>query len=91
MSVVLLNKFGLNLAGRALGIKTFPIIVKEYEAPYELDFNEVFSIGSSFADEVVAKLAKLNEGEIKVFNSNSVIRKCLNDVADEQGFRVLFV
>lgn len=91
MSIVDLKRFGLNLAGRPLGIKTFPIIQKEYSAPYELDFEGVFSIGSSFADEVVAKLASLNQGVIKIHNSNSVIDKCLTDVSREQGFEIILI
>lgn len=86
MSMVNLKKFGLNLSGRPLGISSFTIILAENTAPYELDFNGVFSIGSSFADEVVAKLAELNGGKIKVVNSNNVINKCLKDVAQEKGF-----
>lgn len=89
MSVVMLKKFGMNLSGRPLGISTFPIIVSQHEAPFELDFSEVFSIGSSFADEVVAKLAELNGGEIKIINSSNVVNKCLKDVAKEKGFKLI--
>lgn len=60
MSLVNLKRFGINLAGRPLGIQSFPIIIKEYEKPFDLDFQDVFSIGSSFADEVVARLAEMN-------------------------------
>lgn len=90
MSTVSLKRFGINLSGRPLGISTLPVILKEYQAPYALDFKEVFSIGSSFADEVVAKLAEINGGEIRVLNSTNVINKCLKDVANEKGFKLLF-
>lgn len=91
MSVVELKRFGINLSGRPLGIRTFPIIVGDYERPYELDFNGVFSMGSSFADEVVATLAELNGGEIKILNSSNVLNKCLHDVAKEKGFKLIFI
>ncbi len=89
MSIVDLKRFGLNLSGRPLGISTYPIILKEYSAPYELDFAGVYSVGSSFADEVIAKLAQLNGGEIVIRNSNSVIQKCLNDVAEEHDIKLI--
>jgi hypothetical protein len=88
MSKVVLKKFGLNLSGRPLGISSLPIILNENQAPFELDFDGVFSIGSSFADEVVAKLAEKNGGKIKVYNSTNVINKCLKDVAKEKGFEI---
>lgn len=89
MNLVNLKRFGLNLSGRPLGISSLPVILAEYEAPYELDFDGVFSIGSSFADEVVAKLAELNGGSIKIVNSTNVINKCLKDVSKEKGFIIL--
>lgn len=86
MSTVSLKKFGLNLSGRPLGISSFPIILAEHQPPFELDFEGVYSIGSSFADEVVAKLAELNGGNIRILNSTNVINKCLRDVAKEKRF-----
>jgi hypothetical protein len=90
MNIVNLSRFGLNLSGRPLGITAYPIVLKEYEPPYELDFKDVNSIGSSFADEVVAKLAVLNGGQIVIHNSKNVISKCLNDVAKEHKFKLIF-
>ncbi len=90
MSIIKLVKYGQNLAGRALGMTTYPIIVSNYEAPYELDFQEVNSIGSSFADEVVAKLAALNGGTIKIWNSSRVIDKCLRDVSTDKKFTLIY-
>ena len=90
MSKVTLKKFGLNLSGRSLGMSSLPIILAENQAPYEIDFEGVFSIGSSFADEVVAKLAELNGGKIRVHNSSTVINKCLKDVAKDKKFVLEF-
>ena len=89
MSIIKLKKYGLNLAGRPLGIKTFSIIINEYQPPFELDFEGVNSIGSSFADEVIAKLADLNNGKIKILNSSRIINKCLNDVAEDKQFELI--
>ncbi len=89
MSIVNLSRFGLNLSGRALGISAFPIIMKEFQIPYELDFMDVNSIGSSFADEVVVRLAELNGGEIVIHNSKGVINKCLKDVAKEFNIKLI--
>jgi hypothetical protein len=91
MNLVQLRRFGLNLTGRPLGIQTLPIILKEYARPFDLDFSGVFSIGSSFADEVVAKLAEMNGGQIKIYNSTNVIKKCLRDVATEKMFDLEFL
>lgn len=91
MSLIPLKKFGLNLSGRPLGIQAYSIIINEFNTPFELDFSGVFSIGSSFADEVVAKLAVSNGGEIKIFNSTNIVKKCLKDVASEKGFKLEFV
>ena len=90
MSLVKLRKYGMNLSGRPLGISTFSIIAKEFQAPYELDLEGVVSMGSSFADEVVAKLAKMNKESITIFNSNPIVRKCLDDVAKDKKFQILY-
>jgi hypothetical protein len=90
MSIIPLKRFGINLSGRPLGMSSLTVILQDYQAPYTLDFKEVFSIGSSFADEVVAKLAELNGGEIQILNSSTVINKCLKDVAKEKGFKLTF-
>jgi hypothetical protein len=91
MNIVKLKDFGLNLSGRPLGIQAYGIIIKKYQKPFELDFVEVFSIGSSFADEVVAKLADLNGGTIAIHNCVRVARKCLEEVAKDKGFQLNFV
>lgn len=90
MSRIELKKYGMNLSGRPLGMSTFKIIISEFKPPFELDFAGVLSIGSSFADEVVAKLAELNQGEIKVDNANRIIKKCLEDVSLDKKFEIIY-
>lgn len=91
MSMVVLKKFGLNLSGRPQGIQAFGVIVDKLGPPYELDFTDIFSIGSSFADEVVAELARLNGGIVKVYNSNRIIQKCLKAVAKDKEIEILYL
>lgn len=90
MNVIKLKKYGINLSGRGHGMNTYLMIINEHEGPYELDFEGVFSIGSSFADEVVAKLAKASNNKIMILNSTNVINKCLKDVAKDKGFNLLY-
>lgn len=86
MSVIKLSSYGLNLTGRPFGIQTYQRIKAEFLPPYEIDFQEVFSLGSSFADEVIAKLAEENGGKIKIYHSSRVIDLCLDEVASDFGF-----
>ena len=86
MSVIKLSNYGLNLTGRPLGILTYQRIKDEFSPPYELDLQGVYSIGSSFADEVIAKLAAENGGVIKIAHSSRVIDRCLDEVAKDFGF-----
>lgn len=90
MNEIKMKIFGINLTGRAQGISALSVILSQYQAPFVLDFTDVFSIGSSFADEVVAKLAEKNGGQINILNSSVVINKCLKDVAQEKGFVLNF-
>lgn len=90
MSTINMKLFGLNLSGRPLGIQVFKIISKDHDPIYELDFEGVISIGSSFADEVVAKLAKKNGGEIKILNSSRIIDKCLKEVSRDMNFELVY-
>ena len=89
MSLIKLKEYGLNLAGRPFGIQTYQHIKGKYSIPYQVDFEGVFSVGSSFADEVIAKLAEDNGGQIQVANASRVINKCLNEVAKDNNFKIL--
>lgn len=86
MSLIKLSYYGLNLSGRPFGIQTYQKIKGQFQAPYSVDFEGVFSIGSSFADEVIAKLAEENGGTITVYNSSRVIDRCLEEVAKDNNF-----
>lgn len=88
MSLINLYEFGLNLSGRPVGKSSYSVIRNNNEGPYELDFTRVMSVGSSFSDEVVGKLANDNGGSIVVINANRVIRKCLDNLKVEKGIDI---
>jgi anti-anti-sigma regulatory factor len=80
--------YGQDLSGRDFGKQTFKEISEKYGFPISLDFAEVGSIGSSFADELVAEVAKMQSNKITIYSANRVIRSCLNDVATEKKFSI---
>lgn len=88
MSVIKLSNYGLNLTGRPFSVQTYLRIKDEFSSPYELDLQGVYFVGSSFADEVIAKLAMENGGVIKIYHSSRVIDRCLDEVAKEFGFKI---
>lgn len=87
---ILMNVYGSALTGREFGKISFKEIKVKLVGPVELDFTGVSSIGSSFADEFVAEIAKLQDKKIRVVNSNRVIRDCLEDVAEDKGIEIIF-
>lgn len=82
MTTVPMNKFGRTLTDRPDGQKAFSSICNEYEPPYQLDFKGVISMGSSFGDEVVIKLAKLQNNNIEILNVNDGVRACIKRVVE---------
>ena len=82
MSIVPMIKFGRTLTDRPDGQKAFAAIVSEFKAPLTLDFKGVMSLGSSFGDEVVVKLAERQGNRIAVLNINDGVRACLKRVAE---------
>jgi len=89
MNISKLNQFGADLAGRDFGKRVYEIIIQETKLPMVLDFAGVGSIGSSFADEVIVKIAGQQNNKIIVKNINRVIKSCLNDVAEEAKINLI--
>lgn len=89
MNISKLSQFGVDLAGREFGNNVYDLIIKDTTFPIILDFDGVGSMGSSFADEVVVKIAKQQNNKIIVKNINRVIKSCLNDVKDETGIELV--
>ncbi len=90
MSEIELKKFGMTLTDRADGQKAFASIVKNHQQPYVLNFNGVMSMGSSFGDEVVVRLARIQGNQIAIFNANDGIKNCISRVIEETGIAVNF-
>ena len=85
-----MKDYGSSLTGREFGKDSFLATYKKYNLPVELDFLDVSSIGSSFADEFVAEFAKLQDSKIVILNSNRVVKQCLNDVAEEKLLTIIY-
>jgi len=90
MNIVEMKQFGATLTDREDGKKTFSMITEKYALPVALDFSEVVSLGSSFGDEVVPKIALMQGGEIELLNANRVIRNSIKRTVEELPVRVVF-
>jgi len=88
MTLVAMNKFGRTLTDRPDGKKAYETIVADNAPPYILDFKGVMSLGSSFGDEVVIRLAQLQSNQIKIVNINDGIRACIKRVTEGTTVRV---
>jgi len=88
MTTIKLKEFGAILTGRDFGKSTLKALTEKFRAPVELDFEGVFSMGSSFGDEVIPTLANAQGGHIKVLNANNVVRTCIETVAEETKIKV---
>ena len=90
MSTVQMSRFGSTLTDRADGKKAFQEITERYTPPLILDFQEVVSLGSSFGEEVILRIAPLQNYEITVLNTNSVIKISIQRIIEDTGIKVLF-
>ena len=86
--IIKLKKYGSILTGRPFGQKVMEELEPLLEYPVVLDFEGAISMGSSFGDEVVSKIAQRQSGEIEVMNANKVIWSCLDRLAEDHGIRV---
>ncbi|MBF0106932.1 MAG: DUF4325 domain-containing protein [Deltaproteobacteria bacterium] len=90
MSMIQMNKFGKTLTDREDGKKVFNTIILSNQKPYILNFEGVISLGSSFGDEVVIKLAQLQDNKIQLININDGIRSCIKRVIEGTSVKVEF-
>ena len=90
MSTVQMSRFGSTLTDRADGKKAFQEITERYTPPLILDFQGVVSLGSSFGDEVILKIAPLQNFEITVLNTNKVMKNSVKRIVEDTGIKVLF-
>ena len=91
MTTISMIRFGRTLTDRPDGQKAFAAIISESAPPYCLDFKGVMSIGSSFGDEVIVKLAERQGNTIGVQNVNDGIRSCIKRVVEGTSVEVRFL
>lgn len=88
MSTVPMNQFGSTLTDRADGKKAFQEISAKYSLPVTLDFQGVVSLGSSFGEEVILKIAPLQDLKITIANTNSVMKNSVRRIVEETEIEV---
>jgi len=90
MSTVRMMQFGSTLTDRPDGKKAFRVISTENTFPVMLDFAGVVSFGSSFGDEVILKVAELQDNKITVLNTNNVIRNSILRIVEDKTIAIQF-
>lgn len=90
MTTIQMKKYGRTLTDRPDGKKTYNNIVGEHSPPLELDFSGVVAMGSSFGDEVVMKIARMQGNAIRVLNANNAIRDCVSKIIEDTNVEVDF-
>lgn len=82
--------FGKNLTGRPYGKRVYEEMRPSLKGTVTLNFQGVFSLGSSFGDEVVPPLAFQQGKKIVVKNANKSIKNILKDVANDAKIQIVF-
>ncbi len=90
MATIKLKEYGAILTGREFGKTVFKTLVEKYKPPFELDFEGVFSMGSSFGDEVLPPIARLQENELRVLNTSKTVKTCIVAIREGTGIRFTF-
>ena len=91
IKAIKLANYGAVLTGRDFGKEILSQILKEYDGPYALDFSDVLSMGSSFGEELIPKLAEKQDKKIKIIKASSPIKSCLKDIENEIKVTLTFV
>ncbi len=86
-----MNQFGATLTDREDGKKAFLEISQKYAFPIILDFQGVISLGSSFGDEVILKIASLQENNITIKNTNDVIKNSIRRIIEDTVITITFL
>lgn len=84
-------KYGRTLTDRADGKRAYKEILSMNEFPTILNFKDVISLGSSFGDETVAKIAIANGGTIKIVNANKAIQACLSNIEEDFNIKIEYI
>ena len=83
-----MKEYGSVLTGREFGKTVFTELRPKLVPPVILDFSEVASLGSSFGDEVVPAIARLQGDAVQIVNANHVVKEILKDVAEDGGIEL---
>ena len=90
MTIVPMAQFGITLTDRADGKKFYQEILRKYSRPVALDFSGVISLGSSFGDEVIPKLAAEQENNMTIMHTNTVIKHSIMRVVEDTSINIAF-
>ena len=90
MSTVAMDQFGSTLTDRADGKKAFREISEKHRFPVTLDFQGVVSLGSSFGEEVILKIGPLQNYEVTIINTNSVMKNSVRRIIEDTDIKVIF-
>lgn len=85
-----MQQFGTTLTDRSDGKKAFTEILRTSTFPVTLDFSGVVSLGSSFGDEVILKVAERQENKVAVFHANHVIQNAIRRTIEDTPVVVSF-
>ena len=88
MKTLMMNKFGKVLTGREFGVDSMKKINSTIEYPVILDFMDVISLGSTFADEVLVPIAKKQNNHISVCNVKAPVLACIKYTAHDEGIKI---
>lgn len=88
MTTIKLKEFGAILTGRDFGKSTYRTLTEKHKPPFELDLEGVFSMGSSFGDEVIPPMARLQGNQITILNASKVVRACICAIVEETKIKV---
>ncbi len=90
MNIIKMNQFGTTLTDREDGKKTLISIRQQNTTPIALDFTGVISLGSSFGDEIIPKIAAMQENTIELINANKVIQNSIKRTAENLPIDITF-
>ena len=90
MTTIKMKTYGAILTGREFGQTVLNTLLEKHRPPFELDFEGVFSMGSSFGDEVLPPIAKLQGNELQIINASKTVKACIEDIRAETNIRFIF-
>ena len=85
-----MKEFGSTLTDRADGKKAVEAILQKHALPMQLDFSGVVALGSSFGDEVVLKIAGMQDNVMHIANANHVIKNSLLRIVEDAAVTLTF-